>query len=68
MKDLLVIVILILFSCVNNDNQRKNIVGLTPIDENINLVGKTWLYERIVSLPGIIEHTPTIQAYSFFSL
>lgn len=56
-----------LCSCFDRDRPIDNIVGLKPIDENINLIGRTWLYDRTVSLPGIIEHTPTIQAYSYIS-
>lgn len=38
-----------------------------PIDENVDITGKTWLYEQTVRVPGIVEHTPTMQAFVLVS-
>jgi hypothetical protein len=67
LKNTILLGILLICSCSDRDRPIDQIIGLTPINDAINLIGRTWLYGRKYNLPGIIEHSPTSQAYSYMA-
>jgi hypothetical protein len=65
MKKALVAALLTLCSCVGPENPADRSFRSPPIDGTVNLIGKTWLYDRTLNFTGLTEYTPTTQTYSY---